>query len=159
MLKSFAAATMASYTAAQSAIVTEYSVSTGAIQNAARTADVATTSLSMVYQELVNGVNSYTVMNQTYSMTLATGTTWTTDAGVMVQMVVCYPYTSGSTTTVNSCNFVEVTTLQGNPGPTYVYLLYPSVAEVPVFGSAQSLYTQMEAASSRSCNLEYNGTT
>ena len=84
----------------------------------------------MVYQELINGVNSYTVMNQNYSMQLATGTTWSTDASAMVQMVVCYPYTAAGKTT-NSCDLVEVLKLQGSPGPDYKYLLYPVVATVP----------------------------
>ena len=64
MFKSFTeAAVMAGYAAAQTAVVTNYSVSTGTIQNVAKTENVATTSLAMVYQELVNGANSYTVMN------------------------------------------------------------------------------------------------
>ena len=111
MFKSFAAATMASYTAAQSAVVTEYSVSTGTIQNTGKTEDVATTSLSMIYEELVNGVNSYTVMNQTYNMTLATGTTWSTDTEAWVQMAVCYPYMNTAGTEVTECQLILVENL------------------------------------------------
>ena len=62
MFKSFTATTLASYTAAQSAFVTNYSVTTGALQNLAKTSYVATTSVSMVYEELVNGINSDTLM-------------------------------------------------------------------------------------------------
>ena len=105
MLKSFTAAAMASYTAAQSAVVTEYSVITGTLQNEEKTEDIYQTSLSLVYEELVNGDNSYTVMNQTYSFQL-TSTTWSTDARAMVQMLVCHPYTDDSVQpakTLNSC--------------------------------------------------------
>ena len=111
MFKSFAAATMASYTAAQIAVVTEYSVSTGTIQNTGKTEDVATTSLNMTYQELVNGVNSYTVMNQTYNMTLATGTTWSTDTSALVQMVICYPSKNSAGTDITACQVIQVSNL------------------------------------------------
>jgi len=91
MFKSFAASAIAGYTAAQTAIVTNFSVSTGTIQNLTKTEDVATTSVDMVYQELVNGANSYTVMNQTYNMSLATGSTWSTTYDAWAQMAVCVP--------------------------------------------------------------------
>ena len=139
MFKSFAAATLASYTAAQSAVVTEYSVSTGTIQNTGKTEDVATSSLSMIYQELVNGVNSYTVMNQTCTMTLAAGTTWSTDADALVQIVVCYPYMNTAGTEVNECQEIYVTNLTSTSVPNYSYARYPSVTKQPTFGTTSTL--------------------
>ena len=91
MFKSFAASTIAGYTGAQTAIVTNFSVSTGTIQNLTNTEDVATTSVDMVYEELANGANSYTVMNQTYNMNLASGSTWSTTGDAWAQMAVCMP--------------------------------------------------------------------
>ena len=103
MIKSLAAATLASYTAAQSADVTNYSVTTGTLQNLAKTADVATTSFGMVFEELVDGANSSTVMEQTFNFSLVEGTTWSTDENAFVQMVACYPYTNGASAAVYNC--------------------------------------------------------
>jgi len=146
---SFAAAIMASYAAAQTAVVTNYSVTTGTLQNAAK-ADVATTGLSMVYQELVNGVNSYTVMNDTYTMTLAAGTTWSTDANAMVQMAVCYPYTKDAKT-LNNCDLVIVTKFTN--GAQVDYDRYPSVAKQPTFSTTSALESQLFDVADADCNL------
>lgn len=121
MFKSFTeAAVMAGYAAAQTAVVTNYSVSTGTVQNVAKE-NVATTSLAMVYQELVNGANSYTVMNQTYNMNLAEGTTWSADSQAFAEIAVCSPSKNVAGTTVYDCSVIYVEDLTRTAGPQYQY--------------------------------------
>ena len=98
-------------------------------------------------------------MNQTYSMTLATGTTWSTESEAFVQMSVCWPYTNDEAKTVNTCDLVEVAALQGTPGPTYTYVRYPSVLLQPKFNNTSSLFDQLIAVGTEDCRIAYDGQT
>ena len=77
-------------------------VSTGILQSLT-ISDGATTAVGMVYQELVNGVNSYTVMNITYNMNLAPETTWSNASGWFSEMLICFPSSSSTGTTLYEC--------------------------------------------------------
>ena len=98
-------------------------------------------------------------MNQTYTMTLATGTTWSTDTDAYVQMVVCYPYMNTAGTEVTECEFIMVYNLSSTSVPNYGYGRVPSVPKQPTFDNITSLDDQLEREGDWDCNLDYNGTT
>ena len=90
MYKNFAAIAFAGCVQAQTAMNTNYTAATVTVVDSAK-ATLATTSATFQLSELINGSDSYSVVN--YSLTMNSASTWSTDTGSLTELMACTPYT------------------------------------------------------------------
>lgn len=61
-------------------------------------------------------------------------------------MAVCYAINAGLTTASNECQIVNAFSFGDTVGPTYQFIRYPSVSQIPKFSSTAALSEQMDTA-------------
>lgn len=138
--KVLACTALTSFACAQTAIESEYKLDT-------TETDVTTSSITVDIQELVNGDESYTVINELFKMQLSNGMKWSGDSEEFVDMVTCIPYTK-KTSQVFYCQNILIKNPKNSFDRWSWYNIWPAATTVPTFNNASSLNQQM---------VDYNG--
>ena len=74
------------------------------------TTEVMTTKFDLMSQEIVNGAGSVTVQSSVFTMTMASGTTFSSTNDMEADMLVCTPYTLAEAGDNFFCQSVELYT-------------------------------------------------
>ena len=139
--RQFSIAILAGLASAQTANISDYTYMTPTISSGVEGSEaIVTTSIDYMVQELINGDDSYTVINQLFNIKPAQTTQqWSTATGSYISMTACIPYTNRGFD-FYYCQDIEAQ----NPAMTTVnvwYNVWSKARKWPQFNNIESLWS------------------